>query len=69
MLIYSLALEWVHIPLETKDPLTAAILAGVLSGVGLALFTAWWVHRRNGHSQHGAEKALRNSDWHNFQYN
>ena len=38
MLIYSLALEWVHIPLETKDPLTAAILAGVLSGIGAGLY-------------------------------
>ena len=38
MLIYSLALEWVHVPIEAKDPLTAAILAGVLSGIGAGLY-------------------------------
>ena len=38
MLIYSLALEWIHVPIEAKDPLTAAILAGVLSGVGAGIY-------------------------------
>ncbi len=38
MLIYSVTLEWVHVPIETKDPLLAAILGGVLSGVGSGLY-------------------------------
>ncbi len=38
MVIYSVTLEWVQVPIDTKDPLLAAILGGVLSGVGSGLY-------------------------------
>jgi uncharacterized membrane-anchored protein YitT (DUF2179 family) len=38
MVIYSVALEWVQVPIKMEDPMLAAILAGVLSGIGSGIY-------------------------------